>query len=256
MTGLSWNLDVLVKAVHYKNLSAASSHVGLSQPQLSRIVQRLEDDLSMKLLDRSVRRKSAWTLAAHQLAEIHLDSQRRLEHSIRSLQESGHAHLLHMGTLEGLIDTALPLAKAVFDLPAVHLVHLNVYDQNELDEKYLAGDLEVILTSRVPNKAKPKLIKTLGYQSLDWNRSNPSFKVQSSWEFGREKKAQGKQAVSAKALVSNSLHTRRAWLEQYGGEGQIPSTLQRRSQKGMEEVLLVGADGLDGAIWSALDSVK
>jgi hypothetical protein len=254
MTSLSWNLEVLVRAVQYRNLSAASAHIGLSQPQLSRIVQRLEDDLGMTLLDRSVRRKSAWTFEAHQLAEIHVQNQRRLEQSIRVLQTSGRAHVLHMGTLEGLVDVAIRHAKAVFDETAVHLIHLDVYDQNELHAKYLAGDLELILTSRLPSRGKPKFYKLCGYQSLDWTKSNTRYRIKSSYEFGRSRRKQEKDLAAFKTLVSNSLHTRRSWLEEFGGEGKIPSALQRRGQKGMEEVLLLGAEGLDPKIWQAVEA--
>jgi hypothetical protein len=253
MTGFNWNLDVLRRAVHYRNLSAASTHVGLSQPQLSRIVQRLEEELGMTLLDRSVRRKSAWTVEAHRLAEIHEQNQRRLEQSIRILQTSGRAIVLHMGTLEGLVEVAVHHAKAVFDQTAVHLVHLDVYDQNELDAKYLAGDLELILTARLPSKSKPKFFKLCGYQSLDWTRTNSAYKVKSSYEFGRSKRKQQKRALTEKSLVSNSLLARRTWLQEYGGEGKIPSTLQRRGQKGMEEVLLLGSEALDPKIWQSVE---
>src|SRR5687767_9044815 len=113
MTDLSSQLSVLSKAIYYKNLSAASAHVGLSQPQLSRIIQRLEEDLGMQLLDRTIRRKSAWTQEARQLAELHEQNQRRIEQSIRLLQGSGHATVIHMGTLEGLVETAIHCVKAI-----------------------------------------------------------------------------------------------------------------------------------------------
>jgi LysR family transcriptional regulator, transcriptional activator for aaeXAB operon len=69
--GLHWPLSVLARAVHYKNLTSASSHVGLSQPQLSRLVSQLEKELNVTLLDRSARRKSGWTPAAHRVAQIY-----------------------------------------------------------------------------------------------------------------------------------------------------------------------------------------
>ena len=43
MDHLNWELSVLNRSVAYNNLSGASQHVGLSQPQLSRIVAKLED---------------------------------------------------------------------------------------------------------------------------------------------------------------------------------------------------------------------
>ena len=56
MEYLSWDLAILSRATHYPNLSIASTHVGLSQPQLSRIVAKLEEQYGVQLLDREARR--------------------------------------------------------------------------------------------------------------------------------------------------------------------------------------------------------
>lgn len=205
----------------------------------------------MQLLDRTVRRKSAWTAEARQLAELHEQNQRRIEQSIRLLQGSGHATVIHMGTLEGLVETAIHCVKDIFDKTQVAQVFLDVYDINEMDAKFLAGDLELILTSHLPSKSKPKYYKLYGYQSLDWTKSNSRFKVQSSYEFGRAKRKP--KEAPAKTLVSNSLLTRRLWLQEIGGIGLIPSALQTKGAKGMEEVLLLGIDALDPKVWAALD---
>ena len=61
MQQLYYELGVLAKAVNFKNLSAAALHVGLSQPQLSRIIAKIEEELKIVLLDRSAKRKSGWT---------------------------------------------------------------------------------------------------------------------------------------------------------------------------------------------------
>ena len=58
LQNLAYELSVLVKAVQHKNLSAAAVHVGLSQPQLSRLVAKIEHELNIILLDRTARRKS------------------------------------------------------------------------------------------------------------------------------------------------------------------------------------------------------
>ena len=64
---LTYELSVLSKAVMHRNLSLAAVHVGLSQPQLSRLIQKLEGELRVVLLDRASRRKSGWTPVAHEL---------------------------------------------------------------------------------------------------------------------------------------------------------------------------------------------
>ena len=47
MDHLHWPLSVLSKAIHHKNLSAAADHIGLSQPQLSRLIAQLEEELGV-----------------------------------------------------------------------------------------------------------------------------------------------------------------------------------------------------------------
>src|SRR5687767_8588247 len=99
MVDLSYSLSVLARAVAFRNLSAAASHVGLSQPQLSRVVARLERELGLELLNRQVRRRSYWTPQALQLAETFDRSHRRLEASIRALQSRQMPKQIHFGTL-------------------------------------------------------------------------------------------------------------------------------------------------------------
>lgn len=72
MQQLYYELGVLAKAVNFKNLSAAALHVGLSQPQLSRIIAKIEEELKIVLLDRSAKRKSGWTNLRSVLHDIGL----------------------------------------------------------------------------------------------------------------------------------------------------------------------------------------
>src|ERR1035437_5882703 len=109
MTSLSYALSLLSRAVAFRNLSSASLHVGLSQPQLSRLIAKLEAELGMELLDRKVKRKSNWTPQAIQLAELFTQNQRRLENSIRGLQTNQRARQIHIGTLEGLAEVAVSM---------------------------------------------------------------------------------------------------------------------------------------------------
>src|SRR5690606_13535732 len=67
MLSLNWDLTVLSRAIQYNNLSGAAQHVGISQPQLSRIVSRLESELGVPLLNRETRRHSTWTAQAHRI---------------------------------------------------------------------------------------------------------------------------------------------------------------------------------------------
>ena len=200
--------------------------MGLSQPQLSRLVAKLEEELGMELLDRQVKRKSAWTIDAYKLAEVYDQNQRRLQQSIRELQISGEPTEIHVGTLEGLASEAARNIKLIMDKSSVHTVFLDVYDTDELESKFLAGDLDFILTNRIPTRAKPRHIKTCGYQSVDMIKKGDEFLIYSTFEYSSVRRRRKKNNLEnhpyrkggggAKTLVSNSLFTRQIWLEKFG----------------------------------------
>src|SRR3989344_761060 len=96
-------LTVLSKAVAHKNLSGASAHVGLSQPQLSRIVKRIEESFSVVLLDRSAKRSAAWTPIAHRLAEFFQKKMRIFDHELEALIRAVETKQVQVGCLEGLM---------------------------------------------------------------------------------------------------------------------------------------------------------
>ena len=50
------DLSLVSRAARFPNLSAAATRIGISQPQLSRVVSRLEKSTGITLLDRSSRR--------------------------------------------------------------------------------------------------------------------------------------------------------------------------------------------------------
>jgi hypothetical protein len=253
MTSLSYALSLLARSVAFKNLSSASLHVGLSQPQLSRVIAKLESELNLELLDRRIKRKSSWTPQAIQLAEMFTLNQRRLENSIRALQTNQRAKQVHVGTLEGLTQNAIALTHRLFKNAGLTLAYIDVYDRSELEGKFLSGDLDLILNTRYPGPAKPRFTRVLGYQSLDRVDTGADFKLYSSYEFnvrGRQKSP----PKDSRILVSNSLYVRRLWLEQFGGAGSMPSELSEKSRKGFEEILLIGGEWLDPHLWRALES--
>jgi LysR family transcriptional regulator, transcriptional activator for aaeXAB operon len=251
MTSLSYALSLLSRAVAFKNLSSASLHVGLSQPQLSRLIAKLESELGMELLDRRVKRKSSWTPHAIQLAELFSQNQRRLENSIRSLQTDQRARQVHIGTLEGLSEAAIQLAHQLFSKGGLKLVHVDVFDRSELEGKFLSGDLDLIINSRFPGPAKPRYARVIGYQNLSQVPSDSGFALFSSFEFNvrARQKLPGK---DSKALVSNSLFIRRLWMDKFGGTGSMPSALSEKAKKGFEDIYLIGGEWLDPHIWRTL----
>lgn len=249
MDGLHWPLSVLARAVHFKNLTSASAHVGLSQPQLSRLVQQLEKEFNITLLDRTARRKSGWTQTAHRLAQVYSSNNRKLKEAVFETIEADIPKELSFGTLEGLSTIALHLAKSVLAESRSVLVELDVFDQTDLEEKFINGDLDVILTSRNPGKQKLKHIHELGHQSFDNFDIGTEFDVMSPFEFGQKKR---KVESGKKVFISNSLSLRRQWFNKFGGQGDLPGKVQRQKTSQSLPVLIVGGELLNEGIWQIL----
>ena len=251
MDGLHWPLSVLARAVHFKNLTSASAHVGLSQPQLSRLVQQLEKEFQVTLLDRSARRKSGWTQTAHKLAQVYSNNNRKLRDAVFETVEADTPKELRFGSLEGLSPIALHLAHAILEQSKSIIVELDVFDQADIEEKFLNGDLDIILTSRPPGKQKLKHREQLGHQSFDSIDKSETFSVMSPFEFGLKKR---KPEKDKKVFISNSLFLRREWLSKYGGQGDIPNKVHTQKLKNTMPVLLFGAELLNEGIWKILIS--
>lgn len=252
MEQLHWPLTVLSKAVHFKNLTTASAHVGLSQPQLSRLISKIEKEYDIVLLDRTAKRKSGWTPAAHMLAETYILSSKKLKDSLAQILAEQLPSHITIGTLEGLSSVALKATHFLLVQSKVAEVEIDIYDQNDLEVKFLNGDIDLIFTSRNPNKQKYTKHVVLGYQSLDTIDKNKEFSVLSPYEYGVKKKK-----PTNKILISNSLNLRKQWLETYGGEGIIPSDIKKNAFRDMLPVSIIGHPTLNETIWrTLLDSVK
>src|SRR6185437_7123521 len=94
-------------------------------------------------------------------------NQRRLEASIRALQTNQRARSVHLGTLEGLSDVAVKLAKVLFETAELRTVFVDVFDRSDLEGKFLSGDLDLIINDRLPAQNKPRYSRVLGYQNLN-----------------------------------------------------------------------------------------
>jgi hypothetical protein len=250
MDYLNWELSVLSRAVAYTNLSGAASHVGLSQPQLSRIVAKLESQLELTLLDREARRRSAWTPSAYRLAEVYNDSLRQFRSGLSKLTENAELSHVRIGTLEGLTGNALELARHLFEGGSVRVLELDVLDLNDLEERFGKREFDLIFTFREPGRKKFKHVRKLGYQTLESLGSPKGVQVMSSFEFGN-KMGNLRSDSARRILVSNSLEVRKTWIAQFGGTGILPS--QVRKEKGAKAgdvpVLIVGAEDLGSAFW-------
>ena len=253
ITQLHWELSVLSRAVAYNNLSGAALHVGLSQPQLSRIVSRIEGELKVNLLDRSARRKSGWTPAAFRLAELYSSNSRRLEGEIQKLIEAAEPKQFKLATLEGIVPLASRFCHRLLREVKALVVELDVHDLNRLEELFMSGDLDMIFTSREPGKKKFKYSLEVGYQSIENMGGKGGIPVLSSFEFGTQA---GEKPPKSGILVSNSLEVRRHWIKSHGGHGSFPSEIRaQKSVQGSNAVYLIGADHFSLPMWTRISKL-
>lgn len=256
MISLHWEMSVLSRSVAYPNLSGAAAHVGLSQPQLSRIVSKLENEFQVQLLDRAARRKSGWTAAAFKLAEVYANSERKLESEIHKLVKATEPTQIRMGTLEGMSGLASQLCRFMLKETSVIVARLDIHDLNVLEELFLSGEIDLLLTSREPGRRKFKYSREVGYQNLEETGvagAKSAIRVYSPFEYGT--KLGARHGEEEKLFVSNSLELRKSWIRQFGGFGTIPSEVKKqRPAQGGHAVLLIGADTLSQNLWQQLEA--
>ncbi len=253
LQNLTYELSVFAKAVQHKNLSAAAVHVGLSQPQLSRLIAKIEHELNVILLDRSARRKSGWTPLAQDLAVTFTRGIGRLQTEILSIAQESEVTELHIGTLEGLSSIAMQFAQQCFEKIGLKTVHLDVFDYRELDSEFLGGNLDLIFTSRSPSKQKYTHQIEVGYQQTEKIETDGKTIVYSPFEYTSvdKKSIEGFKNV----LVCNSLALRREWLHELGGTGSLPVDAKKGRGKGYYSVFLIGSDLISPKLWSSVSDL-
>ncbi len=252
MENLYWEPYILSRCVGYKNLSGAADHVGLSQPQLSRIVSKLENELGLVLLDRSSRRKSGWTSHAIKLAQVFSKMKNQLEAEIQRINFDSEPKKIRMATLEGLAFLACQYSQYLFS-ERVKTIEVDVHDTDLLEELFYKGNYDLIFTSREPGKKKYKYRIEIGRQSLDLLSKGVKTQVLSSFEYHSHGTEENKFV-----FVSNSLEVRKHWIDHFGGEGFFPSKIKSlHSNSGSSvPVLLMGADYLSPITWNKILSFK
>lgn len=247
MTEIYWPLEVLSRSVVFPNLSTAAEHVGLSQSQLSRMLKQLEEHFGLQLLDRKVKRKSMWTSEAHQIAEIFLTHQQRLQNQFQKMKGHQQVNELRMVCLEGVINQATDILHSAAERAKISSLRLDVFDLDELEERFLREEYDLSLSIRIPNRAKPKFIHSLGFQTLEQvNNAKSKTLVMSVFEYQQQKSKKKKNTDPV--FVSNSLMVRKHWLEDFGGQGQIPS--EELKNRGSVEVFLLGHPSLPEQLWT------
>lgn len=248
MTEIYWPLEVLSRSVRFPNLSTAAEHVGLSQSQLSRMLKQLETYFGYQLLDRKIKRKSMWTPEAHRLAEIFLTHNQRLQNQFQQLKAQQQIAELRMVCLEGMIEQASHLLHKVSKKIPLTNMRLDVFDLDELEERYLREEYDLMLSIRVPNRTKPKYQHTMGFQNPESvSNKKATTRVFSVFEDHQKK---NKKKTEPMTFVSNSLQVRKNWIEQYGGIGEFPSA--ELASRGEIEVFLLALPSLPENVWEIL----
>jgi len=253
MQDVHYRLSILTKAIQHKNLSAAADHIGLSQPQLSRVISKLEEDFQVVLLDRGVRRKSSWTPTALKLSEVYLQNEMHLQASIRKIMGQQLFSTLRIGALEGLSILALHYVHALFNEIDIKEIHLDIFEIGELESHFEAGELDLIFSFKIPGRQKYRNVLEVGYQSVDPINSEGPYLVCSPYEFSQYK-LKGKK-LNKKVFLSNSLFLRKKWLKKFKGMGYIPSKINLKPSDGKSPLYLIGSDLLSPQIWTQVASI-
>ncbi|HVK60758.1 MAG TPA: LysR family transcriptional regulator [Bdellovibrionales bacterium] len=256
MDNIHWQLSILSKAIHYKNLSAAATHVGLSQPQLSRIISRLESELGVVLLDRTARRKSGWTPVAFKIADTYFRTSRKLTQALQQLKSDDNVTQITIGTLEGLIPLANSFCKQLID-SKMHMIELNVYDLSELEERFDRDEIDLIFTCREPGKHKYKNVRQLGYQVIQKQGDSTALRVFSQFEYASHVNTRKATSKDGRVLMSNSLAVRMQWIQEFGGGGFVPSDVRRQKKAETDvPVVMVATDVINPALWQRFEQIR
>lgn len=252
MEYLSWDLAIFSRAIAYPNLSSASDHVGLSQPQISRIVAKLEAQFDLTLLDRETRRKATWTAAAYRLAEIYTSTFHNFQVQVSQLASGHTPEHLRVGALEGLLELAMGFCYKILSQTKVMVVELFVLDTSPLEERFQNNELDLVFSIRAPGHKKWSHRRELGWQSVE-RVDNGELQIFSCFEYAS---VAHKGRPKNKAFVSNSLRVRERWIEQFGGIGTLPSQVRPKKTGHKDEVpvMVIAHDHMPDALWRDLEA--
>lgn len=253
MEEIFYELSILSKASGYKNLTLASQNIGLSQPQLSRIVAKIEQTLHVSLLDRSAKRKSGWTTEAFKLVHLYSQSIRKFQNEVELFKTGGHVKSLKIACLEGHMDFVLAWVNKLYEELTIRNIEVNIYDIDLLEKNFLKGNYDLVLTARDIGKKKFQYQSILGHQFIKIQDDKSDTIVLSPFELNsRQLEVNAK--VHKKILVSNSLQLRKRWLYEMGGKGSIPSPiLHRKNSREGIPVTLLAQDTFHPELWKGIN---
>ena len=250
MDDLYWPLSVLSRAIDYKNLTGASKHIGLSQPQLSRVVKQLEESLNLILLDSSSPRHSTWTPEARTLADVFKQSKQSLDQSINQIKTDTMPKEVHIGFLEGLLDESMKLVNNMLKDSHIEKVFVHSYDLNLLEARFISSDLDIVLTSRSPKVKKYSMQKLIGFQDFEeLGNKKVGPKILSAFEYQTQKRSE----KNRKSVITNSLYFKNHYQKEFGGYSVSPGkVVQKPVSKNFAEVLVIAQDYFNKELWTKL----
>lgn len=255
MEDLNSELAVLARAIAHPNLSAASSHVGISQSQLSRIVAKIEETFGFPVLDRESRRHSGWTREAFELVDLYNHTARNFFSAVANLKNDKTPEAIRIGSLEGLATHATALANKILEKTSVSTLHLEVLDMSPLEAAFDRRELDLIFTATMTAHKETRFVKQLGYQTIEETgsrgRSGTSYEVLSEFEYSSRRRAQKQKS---KVMVTNSLFVRQQCIDLHGARGTLPSNISatKTGESNEVAVLLMGQDTMSSAFWHEL----
>jgi len=243
-------LSILSKAVAYKNLTGASKHIGLSQPQLSRVVKQLEGALNITLLDSSSPRHSSWTPEARSIADVFKQSKQNLGTAISQIQTESLPKEIRIGCLEGLLDEAKKFANRLLKIDYIQNVFVYSHDLNILEAKFISSELDLLVSSRSPKIKKYEFVKLIGYQDfIPLGSKKDETQILSTFEYLSQKKSQ----KDKKSLITNSLYFKKNYQKEFGGYSSSPGAVVKTPKTNDNaEVLVIGQDYFNKDLWSEL----
>lgn len=253
MEDLNSELSVLSRAIAHPNLSAASSHVGISQSQLSRIVAKIEDQFGFPVLDRESRRHSGWTREAFELVDLYNHTARNFFSSVANLKNDKTPEIIRIGTLEGLVTHAIALANKILTTTTVGTLHLEVFDMSPLEAAFDRHELDVIFTATMTAHKETRFVKQMGFQTIEQMGSGAN-EVLSEFEYSSRKRGQ---KSKGKMLVTNSLFVRQQCIDLHGARGTLPSKISSKKTGEDNEVavLVMAQDSMSPAFWRELNEM-
>ena len=130
-----FQLKCFLSIVRYKSFTEASYEVALSQSALSKHISKLEDELKVKLFDRS-KRQTELTPAGQEFVLYAKTILNSYEQSIAAMKKYAVGGILHIGSIEhmGRVGLTTPIAS-----------FLNLFPEGEVEIELIKGDTVTLM---------------------------------------------------------------------------------------------------------------